>query len=208
MKITIIGAGNVGSTLAKRWIGLSHQVTLAVRDAADKKHDELRGIRGLLLMTPAAASEGSEIVVLATPWEATHDAIKAAGNLKGKIVIDATNPLAPQLSGLTVGFDNSAGEEVQKWLPDSHVVKGFNTVGFNIMANPIIEDRRAVLTIASDHAEAKKVVMKLATETGFDAVDAGPLSSARLTEPFAMLWIAAAYKFGWGREFAFSVIRR
>ena len=112
------------------------------------------------------------------------------------------------LSGLTVGPGDSAGEQVQRWAKGARVVKAFNTVGFNIMANPNLEGRRAVMYLAGDDPEACKRVIELAEEIGFEALEAGNLQGARLLEPFALLWIASAYKFGFGRDFAFSVIRK
>jgi predicted dinucleotide-binding enzyme len=90
----------------------------------------------------------------------------------------------------------------------AHVVKAFNTIGFNIMADPQLETRRAVHFICGDDDGSKAVARELSDALGFETVDAGPLASARLLENFALLWIAAAYRMGIGREFAFSLIRR
>lgn len=114
-----------------------------------------------------------------------QEAIKAAGNLTGKILIDATNPVLPDLSGLEFGCNTSAGELVAEWAAGAKVVKAFTTVGFNVMANPKLGGQRAQLFYCGDDGDAKSLVAGIATELDFDARDAGPLRQARLLEPFA-----------------------
>ena len=128
--------------------------------------------------------------------------------LTGKILIDCTNPVKGDLSGVSVGHSTSAAEQIQSWAPACTVVKAFNQVGFNIMADPLLEDRRAVLFIAGDIASANSTVESLATELDFEVVVMPSLSDARLLEPLAMIWISMAYKLGYGRDFAFSMIKR
>jgi 8-hydroxy-5-deazaflavin:NADPH oxidoreductase len=204
MRITVIGAGNVGKTLGGRFKDCGHEIVYAVRDPV--RHRELAA--AAQVKEVAAAVEASETILLATPWSGAADAIRSAGNLAGKVLIDATNPVAADRSGLALGFTDSAAEQLQRLAPEAHVVKAFNTVGFNIMADPRLEGRRAAMYVAGDSAEARKRVAALAAEIGFEVIDAGGLASARLLEPFAMLWIASALKFGVGRDFAFSVVRR
>jgi predicted dinucleotide-binding enzyme len=97
---------------------------------------------------------------------------------------------------------------VASWARGAHVVKAFNTVGANIMSNPRFGQVAPVLFYCGDDAGAKKTVHGLVAELGFDAVDAGPLTQARLLEPFALLWISLAYGAGLGREIAFQLLRR
>ncbi len=156
----------------------------------------------------AEAVGASEIILLATPWPATRDAIQGAGELSGKILIDATNPLLPDLSGLELGTSTSAAEQIAGWARGARVVKAFNTVGANIMANPRFDGRSALLFYCGDDAAAKNAVRGLASELGFDPQDAGPLKQARLLEPFAMLWISLAFSPGHSRDFAFQMIKR
>jgi predicted dinucleotide-binding enzyme len=206
MKIAVIGAGNVGATLGRRWIACGHQVVFGVRDPAAAKFapPEIAS----RLATVRAAAEAAGIILLATPWDATEAAIKAAGDLNGKILIDCTNPLKADLSGLTLGLETSGGECVAVWAPGARVVKAFNTVGIKVMSNPLINGRRAAMYVAGDDAEARRLVAGLAAELGFEAIDAGELAAARLLEPFAMLWIRSAFKLGLGTDFAFSIVRR
>jgi 8-hydroxy-5-deazaflavin:NADPH oxidoreductase len=130
--------------------------------------------------TLADAACAGDVLLLATPWPATQQILAGLDDLNGKILIDATNPLLPNLSGLTHGNTNSGGEQVATWAGGAKVVKAFNTVG------------------------AKSLIGAL----GFEAVDAGPLTQARLLEPFALLWISMALVHGLGRDFAFQLLRR
>src|SRR3954465_4778209 len=133
MNITICGSGNVGRALAGGWKKAGHSVTFAARDANGAKAAELKK-DGYAVAPHADAAKGAEGVVLATPWDAPAATIKALGNLAGKIVVDATNPLTAKLE-LALGFSGSAGETVARLASGAKVVKAFNTTGANNMAN-------------------------------------------------------------------------
>jgi hypothetical protein len=178
------------------------------RDALHPKVAKLLEETGAKGGSVAEAAAFGEVVVLATPWEATEEAIRSAGDLAGKIVFDCTNPLAPQLAGLTLGHTTSAGEQVASWAPGARVVKVFNTTGANNMANPDFHGVAATMFYCGDDAEAKAAAARLAADLGFDPVDAGALSQARLLEPLALLWIRLAYVQQMGREIAFKLMRR
>lgn len=212
MKIGIIGAGNVGSALAKKWIGLGYFVQVGVRDFADsKKVESLKKelVSSVQIKSISQMINESDVVVLATPWGAVESLVQNhQKDLVGKILIDCTNPLNADLSGLILSADQSGGELLQKMLLQTRVVKAFNTVGFNIMEDPIIEDRRAMMYFCGNDLEAKKMVKVLIESIGFEPFDAGNITSCRMLEPLALLWINSAYKFGLGRDFAFSVIRK
>src|SRR5690242_15609053 len=127
MRIGIIGAGSVGGALGRGWARAGHEVTFGVRDTSDPKVTKLVEETGARAASVAEAAAGAEVVVLATPWEATEDAVRHAGDLAGKIVFDCTNPLAPQLAGLTHGHETSGAEQVAGWARGARVVKVFNT---------------------------------------------------------------------------------
>ncbi len=210
MKIGIIGAGNVGSALGRGWAAKGHDITFGVRNPGDAKTQEAvkaMGGRARAVSVRDAAS-GAEVLVLATPWEAAQDAIKAAGDLAGKILVDATNPLKPDLSGLALGHTTSAAEEVARWAPGARVIKAFNTIGAKHMASPRFGRESASMFICGNDATAKKTVAALAEALGFEPVDAGPLAQARLLEPLGMLWISMALAYGQGLDIAFRLLRR
>jgi predicted dinucleotide-binding enzyme len=138
---------------------------------------------------------------------ATKDAIQVARSLAGKVVVDCTNPLKEDNSGLALGYATSGAEQVAEWARGAKVVKALNQAGFNIMGNPVFEGQRAVMFDCGDDAGEKSIVLKLVAEIGFEGIDAGNLVIARLLEPYAMLWIHLAYGQGMGREFAFGLLR-
>jgi predicted dinucleotide-binding enzyme len=210
MKIGIIGAGNVGGTLGQAWAKKGHDVFFGVRHPQDDKTRRLlQSIGGKARAgTVAEAAAFGEVVVLATPWAAAEAAVREAGDLAGKPLIDCTNPLTPDFSGLEVGFSTSGAERVAGWARGAKVFKAFNTTGYNIMANPVLNGIRTVMFVCGDDEAVKPTILQLATDVGFDAVDAGKLVQARLLEPWAMLWIHLAFSGTVGREFGFALLRR
>lgn len=209
MKIAIIGAGNVGGTLGKRWAAAGHDILFGVRDPARDKYQSLVTQTGgrAVLATNAEAARVAQVIVLATPWTTTEAALADCGALAGKIIVDATNPLGADLN-LAMGLTDSGGEQVARWARGALVVKAFNSTGFNVMDDPVLDGRHAAMFVAGDDAAAKGVVLDLASAIGFEAIDAGPLKIARLLEPMAVLWIHCAYRQGLTRDYAFSLIRR
>src|SRR5262245_32957422 len=178
MRIGILGAGNVGGALGRAWARKGHEVFYGVKQPGETKVRELVQATGPTARagTVAEAAAFAEVVVLATPWPATRAAVQAAGDLTGKVVIDCTNPLKPDLSGLEIGHTTSAAETVAGWAPGAKVFKAFNTVGANIMADPVIAGTRTVMFVCGDDEAARPAVLRLAEDVGFDAVDAGPLA--------------------------------
>jgi 8-hydroxy-5-deazaflavin:NADPH oxidoreductase len=210
MNIGVIGAGNVGGTLGKRWAKNGHRLVFASGHPNSEKMQRLiaEAAPNARCGSDADAAKSSEVVLVSTPWDAAQEALQSAGDLSGKILIDATNPLLPGLEGLSFGCNISAGEKLAEWARGAKVVKAFNTVGSNIMADPQFEAGRVAMFYCGDDPQAKDVVAGLITELGFEAFDAGPLKQARVLEPFAMLWITLAMKFGYGRDIAFGFLRR
>ena len=209
MNIGIIGSGNVGKALGETWLKKGHQVQFSYsRDLQKLRAYATELGRSASAGTPDEAVRFGEVVLFAPPWPAVEDALRAAGSLAGKILIDCTNPLKPDLSGLAIGHTTSAGEEIARRAPGARVVKAFNTTGAENMKSPQFGSHRAIMPICGDDAGAKSVVGALAQEAGFEVVDAGSLSIARLLEPLAMLWIHLAYGQKMGTGFAFTLLKR
>ena len=210
MKIGIIGAGNVGGALGTRFAQGGHEVVFGSRHPESKEMTELTGKAGptARAASTALAAASSDVLILATPWGATKSVLDSAGDLTGKTLLDATNPLLPDLSGLELGRDFSGAEQVAAWAPGAKVVKIFNSVGYNIMTDPSFHGVGPVMFYCGDDPDAKTTAAQLATELGFDAVYAGPLKQARLLEPFALLWVTLALFYGQGREIGFKLLRR
>lgn len=201
MKIAVIGAGNVGSALANRWTKAGHQVVFGVRDP-----NKTRAVP-IPSKSVKDAIADADAILLAIPFSAAESLLGSSGNLAGKILMDATNPLTADFSGLTIGHDSSAAEKIAGWAPGARVVKVFNTTGANNMAEPNYHGQPVTMLYAGDDTAAKEIVATLIRDAGMDPVDAGPLRNARLLEPFAMMWIYLAFH-GVGRDFAFQLVRR
>lgn len=197
MKIAIVGKGNVGSTLGRRWTEAGHAVVFGVR--SPQFADEI---------SVADAVRDSDIVVLAVPASALTADLFAPLRLDGKVLVDCTNPIAADFSGVEWDENRSGGQKVARLAPTARVVKAFNTVGYNVMADPRFGGRAATLLIAGDDVEAKSQVARLASDIGFAPDDAGPLSQSRYLEAFAWLWISMALKQGQGREIVFQLLKR
>jgi hypothetical protein len=153
------------------------------------------------------AAEFGELVVLATLWTGTENAIRLADPelCVGKVVIDVTNPLlfAPnELPRLALGHTDSGGEQVQRWLPGARVVKAFNIVGNAHMVDPDFPGGPPDMFICGDDAEAKATVAGICTSFGWPAIDIGGLSGARVLEPMCILWVMYGIRAGsWNHAF-------
>ena len=142
------------------------------------------------------------------PWEAVKETIENAGDLSGKILIDPINPLSSDLKDLIVGRSTSAAEEISKLAQGAKVVKAFNAIGAKTLGNLKFGQYNADTFICGDNSGAKSIVRKLAMEMGFDVVDVGSLSNARLLENLALLWIELAFRQEMGPNIAFKLLTR
>lgn len=190
MKIAIIGKGNVGSALEAGLARNGHEVRAVGRDPAAVRE----------------AAESAELVIIAVPFGEIDNAVRELGSsVSGKIVVDATNALTPEYD-LAIGFSTSGAEELQKTLPQSKVVKAFNTAFASAMATGRIGGEQLAGLVASDDVEAKSKVLDLVGELGFDPIDAGPLANARLLEPLAVLNIKLGFVQGYGPDSGFKLV--
>jgi len=208
MKIGILGAGNVGSALGRSFARNGHEIMYGVRDASKPDVVSLVVETGAKAGSVADAAQFGEVVVLSVHWGAVRDVISAAGDLAGKVLLDCTNPLKPQLAGLELGLTTSGGETVAARAPGAKVVKIFNTIGAEVMLDATFTEGRPSLLYCGDDAGAKQVAAELASGIGFDPINLGPLDQSRYLEPYAMVWIRLAFAQGLGRNFAFSLMRR
>jgi predicted dinucleotide-binding enzyme len=201
MQIAIIGYGNMGSGIAKRAAVVGYSVVLAGRDLVAAK--KAAASVGALAATPAEAVAGAELIVLATPYAVAANALGAAGDLNNRVLIDISNPLKPDFSGLTIGQTTSAGEEIAKLARGARVVKAFNTVFAPIFSEgPDLKGGTVPVFYAGDDAAAKESVRQFAERLGFATIDAGGLVNARMLEPLGMLNITLGYKLGGGTSIA------
>ena len=202
MKIAVIGAGSVGSTLGKAWQGRGHSISYGMRAPDDRKYASL----GAPVVTNDQAVSGADAVALCTPWQGTRQAVQSCGDLSGKVLIDCTNPLTPDFSALEVGHTTSGAEQVAGWAPGARICKAMNQIGAPMMDSPQLPGT-PVMFVCGDDEPAKDVTAELVRELGFEAVDAGELAVARLLEPFALVWIHLALRRGFGTNWGFGLLR-
>jgi predicted dinucleotide-binding enzyme len=209
MKVTVIGYGNMGSAFAKRLAATGHEVVLTGRNL-DKARQKAAALGPKVrIEEPGRAAAGAELVIATAPYAEQVAAIRALGPLGATPLVEISNPLKPDMSGLEVGTHTSAAEEIAKALPGVKVVKAFNTLFAALLADApkTTDGKRFQVLIAGDDAGAKRTVMTLGESLGFEPVDAGPLMNARNLEPIAMqnIWFAYVGKQGpkvgpgWGR---------
>jgi NADPH-dependent F420 reductase len=217
MKIGILGSGDVGRTLAGGFAARNHEVVIGTRDPAAPKVRELLGKvgAGVTAASFADAARFGEVIVIAIGGVNVENALKLAGadNFAGKVVIDASNPLALEAEGqppvLTVGHTDSGGERVQRWLPGARVVKAFNIVGHSHMVEPDFNGDQPDMFICGNDAAAKQVVDGLIRELGWPAsIDLGDIGKSRYLEPLAMVWITHLFNNGFNVNHAFKLLRK
>jgi predicted dinucleotide-binding enzyme len=192
MKIGLLGSGNVGQALAKGFLSEEHEVWMATHDPTSEKGTQLKAeLKGVNICDFVTAAKEAELAVLCVKWVGAEEVVKLAGpqNLTGKVVIDTSNIIKTEGDSMVYGGDDkSAAQQVQAWLPDSQVVKAFNTVGAAIMYKPEFS-QTPTMFIAGDDPDAKKQVADIAKAFGWEPLDTGGLASARELEAMALVWI-------------------
>jgi len=184
MNIAIIGTGNVGQALGTSLVRAGHAVTFAAQDS-DKTARVAEAAGAAAATSPAEAAAAADVVVIAVPWgPAEGVAREIAAAVEGKVVIDATNPLKADYTGLAT--DNGA-QQLARLLPGAQVVKAFNTLFASVQANPETHGTTVDGLFATDSETAKATVAGLLTSIGLRPVHVGPLAAARELEALAWL---------------------
>jgi predicted dinucleotide-binding enzyme len=212
-KIGILGSGDVGKALGRGFAALGCDVKIGSREPA-KLNDWVAktGVHASLGSFAEAAKFG-DVIVVATLWSGTESALRLAGaeHFRGKVVIDATNPLvfaqnAPP--SLALGHTDSGGEQVQRWLPGARVVKCFNIVGNAHMFRPELPGGPPTMFYCGNDADAKRTVAGILDDFGWPgSVDLGGIEGARLLEPMCIVWVISMLRLGSG-NIAFKLLRR
>jgi 8-hydroxy-5-deazaflavin:NADPH oxidoreductase len=204
MNIGIIGSGNVGKHLAAGLRAFGHDTFLGTRDAS-KLEEFIRANPKVGIGSYAEAARFGELAMLFVNFDGMPSALELAGaqNLADKVVIDASNPLefSSGKPALSLGWNTSAGESVQRWLPESQVVKAFSACGRNSMLAP----KTAIggepdMPIAGDSAQAKSLVTALLEGIGWNVVDLGDITLSRLIEPMTLIGILDNFRSGWSKD--------
>jgi hypothetical protein len=216
VKVGILGTGDVGKALGTGFVQSGHDVLMGSRKAGNEKVTAFVKQAGPKASagTFADAAKFGDVIVLATLWSGTRDAIDLAGGAKafaGKVVLDVTNPLdfskgmPPRLA---LGHDDSGGEQVQRWLKDAKVVKAFNTVGNAFMVNPRFPEGLPDMFICGNDEGAKKTAAEICRQFGWPPViDIGGIEGARVLEPLCILWVVYGMRTNsWNH--AFKLLRK
>jgi len=201
--ISIVGAGNVARGIATRAIAAGDDVQIVVRDQA-KGEALAADLGGNVTVSSIGAPLAGDLVFLAIPYLVASDVVPALGNLAGKTVVDATNPINEEFSGLATQPGTSGAEAIAALAPKANVVKAFNTV---FASNVIAGNKNGQpldLMVAADDADAKAALVAFAEKAGFRVIDTGALSQAATLE--AIAWLHMQLQFIRGTNFASAIV--
>jgi predicted dinucleotide-binding enzyme len=200
MRVGVLGSGDVGKALAKGFKAEGHDVCVASREPLKKPDlSAWASENEIQIDTFDKVAAYGELLVVCTLWAGTENAIQLSGtdNFTDKVVIDTTNPLdlSQKPPGLLLGKDDSAGEQVQRWLPNARVVKAFNSVGSALMYKPQLPGGPPTMFIAGNDTEAKQTVSDVIKSFGWEVADNGGIEGSRELEALCILWVRHAITF-------------
>jgi 8-hydroxy-5-deazaflavin:NADPH oxidoreductase len=205
MKISVIGAGDMGGALAQAF-SAHHRVTVTgSKPGSESAAALVRSSKGKISELPIDKARKSDLVVLAVPWDNVDAALKRLGSLQGVTLLVVT---LPWIDGdrLALGFDTSGAESIAARARGARVIQAFNTMSATTIRQARRYRPKATVFVAGAKGPAKRKIERLAREIGFDAVDAGGLESARYTEPLAMLWAAMVVRGDYRDDLAFRAL--
>ena len=211
MKIAFIGYGQVGAPLADHLQQHGHYVMLAAGDArSESVKKALAKNAALTVIPPKDAVKAADVVFLATPFQVNEDALRGvAEELKGKVLVDCTNPVGP---GLTHGLDNvqSGSEMIQKLVPETKVVKAFTIYGFENFENSSYPayNVKPVMMYCGNDAVAKETVRELIAQLGWEPLDVGGLDQALHLEHMTLLWVRKVRVNGHSPHLVWAALKR
>jgi predicted dinucleotide-binding enzyme len=201
MKIAVLGAGNIGGTLGKKWTAARHEVIFGVRDVNSPK------VRALLAQMPSAAiavsvaeaAARSEVILLSIPHGAVAETVQAnAAAMDGKIIIDATNRFgAPVVNNIAA---------IRAVAPNARIYRAFNSLGWEIFDRPQFGETAADHFYCGPDGEARMLVEGLISEVGVRPVYVGGLESAPMVDALGVLWVTLVSRRGRGRRLAFRML--
>jgi predicted dinucleotide-binding enzyme len=198
MTVAIIGSGKMGAGFAR--LLASKGFDIAIGNKNPKKAVVLAkeiGAKAKGCNVKDAVSK-ADVIFLAVQYKDAAEALKTAGDLTNKVVIDISNPITADFKGLTIGHSTSAAEEIQKLMPGAKVVKAFNTIFAELLPTESRKGRRVQVFIASDDETAKAKVSDLVKAVEFEPIDSGTLYNSRFLEPMGEMNILLGFFLGWG----------
>ena len=203
MKITVLGAGNIGRTMGTKWAEAGHEVLFGVRDVGSPKVTALlNGISGNARADSVAdALAFGEVVLVAIPYDAVAATVAThAGTLAGKIIIDATNKFGAMV------INNL--ETIRQAVPTAQLFRAFNSLGWEVFANPQFSDVQVDHFYCGPDDENRRLVEQLITEVGVRPVWVGGLDAAPVVDALGTLWVTLAFLQGRGSGIAFKMVKR
>jgi predicted dinucleotide-binding enzyme len=207
MRIGILGSGLMGAKLGTIFARAGHEVVFSYARSNDKLKKLARDAQGNARAgTPAEAAKNADALLLAVHWSRVDDLLKQAGDLSGKVILTCSLPMDADNTKLVIGTTTSGAEELARKIPRAHVVCAFNTIPSEVLFGVFEAKRkkdRPSLVYCGDQEQSKSVAAELIRDVGFDPIDAGSLSIARYTEPFALLVAQLAYEGEGGPELAY-----
>ncbi len=211
MQIAFIGYGKVGAPLADQLQRLGHAVTLAAVDAKSKNvQNALARNPSLKVVAPSEAIRTAEVIFLATPFRAIQGILEpVVEQLRGKILVDCTNPVGPNLTHGLNGTQSGA-QVIQALLPETRVVKAFNIYGFEDLENNVFPkyNVKPVMLYCGQDAAAKETVGELITQLGWQALDVGGLEQALPLEYMVLLWVRMVRANGHSPDMVWAMLTR
>jgi predicted dinucleotide-binding enzyme len=205
MKVGILGAGNMGSAFARRLSAAGHDVVITDRDIQDARKVASAVGAKVSAVPQEQLADNVGVVIAATPFPNQVDALRASGPLDGRTIIEISNPMTEDMSGLAIGLTTSAAEQVAEAIRGAKIVKAFKTVFAPVLGEQPTSGARVQVFYAGDEGAAKQTVRSLIESMGFEPLDAGPLSNARYLEPLGMLNIYLGYVAKLGTDIAPAV---
>lgn len=206
--VAVIGTGRMGGAFGKTFAAAGYTVVYGSRNPSDDKVQAVvNATPGASVLSQQDAAAKASIVILATPWGGTEAAIKAMGDLSGKLILDPTNAIQFGKDGAGMAVDTSGGELVRDWAKGASVVKAFNTVGYFVIAEPKVLGDKVAVFLASDDAAAKEKVSGIVTALGFEAVDVGVMKGARVLEGMSTLYMVPYFSGKQDQRFEWAVRR-
>jgi predicted dinucleotide-binding enzyme len=209
MHIAVLGSGNMGAALGRRFAAAGHAVAFSYsRDPAKLERLARQSGPRARAASLADAARDADVLLLAVHWSRVSQVLRGAGRVRGKIMIDCTNPMTAADDALAVGHRVSGGELVAGRARGARVVKAFNTVPAELLrAGAGVLPEQPAVCYCGDDTGAKRVVARLIRQIGFDPVDCGALLVARYLEPLALLIAELAYNQGRRPEVGLRILR-
>jgi predicted dinucleotide-binding enzyme len=212
MRIGILGSGLMGGKLGTIFSRAGHEVVFSYARSRAKLEELAREAgKGARAGTPREAAQQADAILFAVHWSRTDDVLGQAGDLSGKVILTCSLPMNEDNTALVVANTSSGAEALAQKLSRARVVCAFNTIPSEALFDVFESQKKGArpsLVYCGDEPSSKQVAAQLIHDTGFDPLDAGPLRSARYTEPFALLVAQLAYEGEGGPELCYRFERR